>query len=70
MAGEKSGVLAKTGPVSYTVETSDHIVWRRHTDQLLHSSGSSDDPKTPASSVPDLGVYPSKGGGICYVLTL
>lgn len=52
--------MAKTGPVSYTVETSDHLVWRRHIDQLLHSSGSSDDPKPPASLVPDLEVYPDQ----------
>lgn len=53
-------VLAKTGPVSYTVETSDHLVWRRHIDQLLHASGSSDDPNAPAPSVPDLGIYPDQ----------
>lgn len=31
-------VIAKTGPVSYTVETSDHLIWKRHLDQLLHST--------------------------------
>lgn len=31
-------VLAQTGPVSYTVRTTDDIVWRRHTDQLLAGS--------------------------------
>lgn len=36
-------VVAKTGPVSYTVETSDHLIWRRHLDQLLHTSGPRDD---------------------------
>ncbi|XP_060774184.1 uncharacterized protein K02A2.6-like [Neoarius graeffei] len=53
-------VLAKTGPVSYTVETSDHLVWRRHTDQLLHASGSSNDPTVATSSVPDLDIYPDQ----------
>lgn len=61
--GEKwkpATVLAKTGPVSYIVETSDHLVWRRHIDQLLHSSGTSYDPEPPASAVPDLDVYPDQ----------
>ena len=30
-------VIAQTGPVSYTVQTTDNI-WRRHVDQLLHTS--------------------------------
>nr|XP_020456172.1 uncharacterized protein K02A2.6-like [Monopterus albus] len=34
-------VIAQTGPVSYTVETPENVVWRRHTDQLLHG------PRTP-----------------------
>lgn len=29
-------VIAQTGPVSYTVQTTDSV-WRRHADQLLHS---------------------------------
>ncbi|KAK0143183.1 CCHC-type zinc finger protein CG3800 [Merluccius polli] len=33
-----AAVLAQTGPVSYTVRTSEDIVWRRHVDQLLSGS--------------------------------
>lgn len=33
-------IVAKTGPVSYTVETAGHGIWKRHVDQLLHASGS------------------------------
>ena len=50
-------VIAKTGPVSYTVQTSDHLVWRRHTDQLLHNSGASVDSPQPESLVPELQTY-------------
>lgn len=32
-------VVAKTGPVTYKVETSDHLFWRRHVDQLLSTAG-------------------------------
>ena len=28
-------IIAQTGPVSYTVQTTEDRVWRRHTDQLL-----------------------------------
>ena len=48
-------IVAKTGPVSYTVETTDHRIWRRHLDQLLHTSGSPDDSRQPTSFVPELG---------------
>ncbi|KAG1935337.1 K02A2.6-like [Pimephales promelas] len=37
-------VLAQTGPVSYIVETKEKFTWRRHVDQLLSSTISSDDP--------------------------
>lgn len=47
-------VVAKTGPVSYTVETSDHLIWRRHVDQLLPTAGSCDDEPQELSLVPDL----------------
>nr|XP_061811684.1 uncharacterized protein K02A2.6-like [Nerophis lumbriciformis] len=47
-------IVSKTGPVSYTVETSDHRIWRRHLDQLLHTSGSHDDSRQPTSFVPEL----------------
>ncbi|KAJ8380942.1 hypothetical protein SKAU_G00017200 [Synaphobranchus kaupii] len=50
-------VVAKTGPVSYTVETSNHLIWRRHIDQLLHTCGSRDDPPQPTSLVPELETY-------------
>ena len=50
-------VVAKTGPVSYTVETSDHLIWRRHIDQLLHTSGSCNDSPQPTSFVPELEAY-------------
>lgn len=50
-------IVAKTGPVSYTVETSDHLVWRRHVDQLLHTSGSRDDSSQGPSVVPKLEVH-------------
>lgn len=33
-------VVAKTGPVSYTVETHDHLIWRRHMEQLLFTAQS------------------------------
>lgn len=46
-------VIAKTGPVSYTLETRDHLIWKRHVDQLLHSSGSSEDVRPATSPVPD-----------------
>lgn len=48
-------VVAKAGPVSYTVETSNHLIWRRHIDQLLHTSGSHDDSSPqPTSPVSEL----------------
>lgn len=50
-------VVAKTGPVSYRVETSDHLIWRRHIDQLLHTSGSHDDSPQLTSSVPEMEAY-------------
>ncbi len=50
-------VVAKTGPVSYTVETADCIIWRRHVDQLLHTSGSHDNAPQPSSPVPELDAY-------------
>lgn len=31
-------VIAQTGPVSYTVLTSDKLIWKRHLDQLLLGS--------------------------------
>lgn len=43
-------VLAQTGPVSYTVQTTEGIVWRRHTDQLLAgetASGNTSPPSLP-----------------------
>lgn len=49
--------LLRTGPVSCTVETSDHIIWRRHIDQLLHAGGSCDDSFQPTSLVPELGAH-------------
>ena len=30
-------VIAQTGPVSYTVQTAEDVIWKRHTDQLLLS---------------------------------
>ena len=39
-------ILEHTGPVSYTVQTIDDIVWRRHTDQLL--AGSTAPVETPS----------------------
>lgn len=47
-------VVSRTGPVSYTVETSDQLIWRRHVDQLLHSSGSFDESLQPPPFVPEL----------------
>ncbi|XP_017575179.2 uncharacterized protein K02A2.6-like [Pygocentrus nattereri] len=38
-------VITKTGPVSYRVKTTEDIVWRRHTDQLLQGAAA------PAESV-------------------
>lgn len=36
-------VVAQTGPVSYTVQTPENIIWRRHVDQLLSGTNLSDD---------------------------
>lgn len=33
-------IVAQTGPVSYTVQTADGRMWRRHVDQLLQSVAS------------------------------
>lgn len=49
-------VVSKTGPVSYTVETSDHLIWKRHVDQLLDSAGSCDDSPHASSIAPELEV--------------
>lgn len=53
-------VVAKTGSVSYAVETTDHIIWRRYVDQLLHISGSHDNAPHPSSPVPELDTYPEQ----------
>ncbi|XP_062389467.1 uncharacterized protein K02A2.6 [Sardina pilchardus] len=50
----RATVVAKSGAVSYTVETSDHRIWKRHIDQLLSTSGSSDGQLQPTSRVPEL----------------
>lgn len=50
-------VVAKTGPVSYTVETSDHLTWRRHVDQLLSASLPHADSAQPAPLVFELLPY-------------
>ncbi|KAK7909343.1 hypothetical protein WMY93_014027 [Mugilogobius chulae] len=47
-------VVAKTGPVSYTVETNDHLIWKRHVDQLLDSTASRDDTRHVPPTVPEL----------------
>lgn len=70
-------VVAKTGPVSYTVETKDHLIWRRHVDQLLHTSvpceaATPDPPFVPApgvhqephSSSEELQKHPSEADGV------
>ena len=49
-------VVAQTGPVSYTVETNDQLVWKRHLDQLLHTTGHLDG--TPEPIVPELVACP------------
>lgn len=46
-------IVAQTGPVSYTVETGDRLIWKRHVDQLLHTSGSCDAPHQVAPFLPE-----------------
>lgn len=36
-------VITQTGPLSYTVQTQDDLIWRRHVDQLLSSANASED---------------------------
>ncbi|KAL6473975.1 hypothetical protein MHYP_G00175360 [Metynnis hypsauchen] len=50
-----ASVIAQTGPVSYTVQTSSNVVWRRHADQLLLGSAPEEmplitEPEMPVSS--------------------
>ena len=49
-------VVAQTGPVSYTVETNDQLIWKRHLDQLLHTTGRLDG--SPEPIVPELVASP------------
>ena len=50
-------VVAQTGPVSYTVQTKSDEIWRRHVDQLLSSTNTSDEPDQVETQdyIPDIG---------------
>ena len=45
-------VIAPTGPVFYTVQTAEDVIWKRHTDQLKLSNATPTEP--PVVSGPEL----------------
>ena len=48
-------ITARNGPLSYTIQTSPGIVWRRHADQIVHTQPGATDPDhtQPGATDPD-----------------
>ncbi|KAK3748198.1 hypothetical protein RRG08_039452 [Elysia crispata] len=49
-------ITARNGPLSYSIQTSPGIVWRRHADQIVHTQPGATDPDhtQPGATDPDL----------------
>ncbi|RUS87372.1 hypothetical protein EGW08_004826 [Elysia chlorotica] len=59
-------ILSRAGPLSYRVETSPGVTWKRHADQIIHtnteaksSPAAEPDPQHPISPPPTPATYPT-----------